>query len=204
MLATISAGHLGLMCLFLGRWRQGVAFAGTLLAIVAFGLLVPSLWPYAAMAAVVTTYLGHVAAVVIPLRRVEEGNAHRRAFWRHFRLRNFVWLFTCVVFVAYYLLIMAYFVFLDWLLSFLTRAAGAAPSWRVLPDFFLHPEQPLANVFYVALLATGMGFYHFMCSAWGVNQLDYIVDAGKEPIRHRELWWPFRQDTAAPPTPSSP
>jgi len=200
MLATGAAGYLGLMCLFFGKWRWGAGLAGTLLGIVAFGLFVPSFWPYAAIAAFMATYGGQVAAVTAPLLRVEEGNAHRRAFWRHFRLRNFVWLCISMGFVAYYLIIMAYFVSLDVLLHLVFHAAGAGRFLRILPDPFHHAGVPLANVIYTSCLAAGMGFYHFMCSAWGVNQLDYIVDAGKEPIRHRKFWWPFRQD-APPPTP---
>ncbi len=204
MLATVAAGYLGLMCLFLGKWRWGAGLAGTLLGLVVFALLVPQLWPYAAIAAVLATYGGQVTAVMAPLLRVEKGDLHRLAFWRHFRLRNLVWLCISMGFVAYYLLIMAYFVSLDALLHLLSRAAGADPSWRMLPDFFPYTEDPPANVLYTTLLVTGMGFYHFVCSAWGVNQLDYIVDAGKAPIRHREFWWPFAQDAESPPTPSSP
>jgi hypothetical protein len=135
---------------------------------------------------------------------VEEGNAHRRVFWRHFRLCNFVWLCISMGFVAYYLIIIAYFVSLEALLDLVFHAAGAARFLGYIPDPFSHAEVPLTNILYTTLLATGMGFYHFMCSAWGVNQLDYIVDAGKEPIRHREFWWPFRQDAEPPSTPSSP
>jgi hypothetical protein len=204
MLATVAAGYLGLMCLFLGKWRWGAGLAGTLLGIVALGLFVPSLWPYAAIAAALTTYVGQVTAATIPLRRVEEGNAHRRVFWRHFRLCNFVWLCISMGFVAYYLIIIAYFVSLEALLDLVFHAAGAARFLGYIPDPFSHAEVPLTNILYTTLLATGMGFYHFMCSAWGVNQLDYIVDAGKEPIRHREFWWPFRQDAEPPSTPSSP
>ncbi|MHC5057408.1 MAG: hypothetical protein ACYTKD_22265 [Planctomycetota bacterium] len=204
MLATLAAGYLGLMCLFLGKWRQGAVLAGALLGIVVFGLLVPSLWPYTAMAAVLTTYFGQVAAAMIPLLRVEKGDVYRRAFWRHFRLRNLVWPCISMGFVAYYLLIMAYSVSLDALLHLVFHAAGAARFLRILPDPLFPAEAPLDDLLHTTFLATGMGFYHFMCSAWGVMQLDYIVDAGMRPIRHREFWWPFRQDGAAPPTPSSP
>ncbi|MHC4253521.1 MAG: hypothetical protein ACYS9X_30755 [Planctomycetota bacterium] len=199
MLGTLAAGYLGLMCLFLGRRRWGLGLAGALLGIVAFGLLVPPLWLFAAIAAGMATFGGQVAVVAAPLLRSEKGGLRRLAFRRPCRPRNILWLCISMGLVAYYLLIMAYAVSLDALLRLVFHAGD---SLLDLPDPLFPAEAPLDDLLHTTFLATGMGFYHFMCSAWGIMQLDYIVDAGMRPIRHREFWWPFRQDT--PPTPSSP
>jgi len=199
-LTLIAAAYLVLMSLMLGKWRRGVGFAGAVLALVTVGLLVSPFMPYAAYGAFLVVYCGQISVAVIPLERVANADIYHRRFWRHFRLRSFVWLCVSIGLLLYYLLIMGYFVSLDALLRVLLypifMVPGRFQSLRVFASPF-RVAVPWDDLVYSSLLAAGMAFYHFFCSAYGINQLDYIIDVGRKPIRHREFWWPFKRAAGA-------
>ncbi len=128
--------------------------------------------------------------IEVPLGRVENADLYRLAFWRRFRLRSLVWPVLSGV-LLFYLGVMGCFLALDFGLNVVFELLGA--------DAELGPFGPpggrieFARVLYRALLASGMMLYLFLCSSYLVNQLDYLVDAGKDRIRHREFWWPFKR-----------
>jgi hypothetical protein len=187
-----------LMGFLFRRWQPGAIASGAVMLVVVLGLAVPSLLPYAAFGCALSLYVGQIVVAMIPVARLEKLGV--RGILRHFRVKNLLWLVLSMGFVFYYLLAMGYFVAMDWLVEVLVAMAGGE---RYLP-YFVDPthhrvlEQfPWAIVLYSSVLGSMLALYHVMCSAYGMNQLDYLVDRGKEPIVQRKFWWPFRRGERA-------
>lgn len=166
-----------------GRWKVALIVLPLLVVTAGVGLHKPGVARPAAAVVALALFCTYLYLLSLPIDAIAARSSR-------VRIRNLLWL-GFSGWLLYYLGIMGWF----WVVYELLHSVGGHltqlgdPVLAPLPDDSY--SIPLRSAVAVARFLAAMAFYHLLCSAYLLNQLALVAEAGRERIPWRRFWWPF-------------